>query len=67
MFIIIDTFEGSFPISLIHTLSHPILKAKPNDIVNIKIALHTRNDIVNIKISATRIKSYYMIKVLNKT
>jgi hypothetical protein len=32
-----------------------------------RIKLHTRNDIVNTKISATRIKSYYITKVLNET
>jgi hypothetical protein len=37
------------------------------DHVCARIKLHTRNDIVNTKISATRIKSYYMTKVLNET
>jgi hypothetical protein len=47
----------------------PSFKGKTEciDHVCARIKLHTRNDIVNTKISATRIRSYYMTKVLNET
>jgi hypothetical protein len=47
----------------------PSFKGKTEciDYMCARIKLHTCNDIVNTKNSATRIKSYYMTKVLNKT
>jgi hypothetical protein len=50
-------------------ISTPSFKGKTEciDHVCARIKLHTHNDIVNTKISATRIKSYYMTKVLNET
>jgi hypothetical protein len=59
-------FAGREPVQVAVT---PSFNGKTEYIGHVcaRIKLHTRNDIVNTKISATRIKNYYMTKVLNET